>query len=156
MDDFQRCLVLECGHSNDPSSAGLEDLLIFDIAQPKIDLREVLFHFKPDAVEVGERVSLGRDVTEQNVLPQSVTFGLLEAQNEGAAVLIVFVLPNWFDVLSEEVDVRAHWQFGGSLEVLIVCPEVLDRGDNSDWLKAVFEGAFSLDEVLVPKLEFRP
>lgn len=156
MDDFQRCLVLECGHSHDPSPAGLKDLLVFHVAQPKIDLGEVLFDFQPDTVEVREGFSLGRDVAEQDVLPESVTFGLLEAQNEGSAVLIVYVLPNWFDVLSEEVDVRSNWQFCGSLEVLVVCPEVLDRGDNSDWLEAVLEGAFSLDEVLVPKLEFRP
>jgi hypothetical protein len=64
----------------------------------------------------------------------------------------VLVLPDGLDVLLEEVDVGPHLHLGGSFEVLVECPELLDGGDVGHGVQTVFE-TVALRELLIPELQ---
>jgi hypothetical protein len=67
----------------------------------------------------------------------------------------VYIFPDGLHLLLEQVNVGSYWQLGGSFEVLIIRPKVLDGLNDCNRLQALLEGIFSLDEVLIPKLEPR-
>lgn len=64
----------------------------------------------------------------------------------------MLVLPDWLDVLLEEVDVGTHLHLGRSFEVLVECPELFNGGDVGHGVQTVFE-AVALRELLVPELQ---
>ena len=66
----------------------------------------------------------------------------------------MLILPDRFDFLLEEVDVRADCKLGWPFEVLIVGPEVLDCGDVGYGMQTVLKFIFSLHEPLVPELKW--
>lgn len=53
----------------------------------------------------------------------------------------------------EEVEVGSYFEVGGPFEMLIISPELFYGCNIGNGEEAVFEVAFSLDEVLIPEFE---
>ena len=154
VDNLERGVIFERGDLHNPSSVELHQRLIVHLAHPKINFHEVLLHLQPHAVQIAVDLGLGSNQPQQDVLPQPVAFAFFKSQDEGAAVVVGWVLPDRLDSFFEEVDVGPDGKIGGSFEVLVVGPELFYCGDVGDGEEAVFEAVLALDEVLVPEGEF--
>ena len=105
VNDLERGVVLQPCHIDYPIAVELEELLVLDRSQPKVDFHEILPHLEAHAVEIVPKLGLGGYNSQQDVLPQSVALALLESQHECAAVLVGRVLPHRLYPLLEKVDV---------------------------------------------------
>jgi hypothetical protein len=63
----------------------------------------------------------------------------------------MLILPNWFDIMLEKVNIRSFFKFTWSLEMLIVCPKILNCLNLSNGMKAILKVTFSLNEMLIPE-----
>ena len=150
MNNFKRGIVLKSSHLNNPIPIILQHLLIVHPTHPKIHLGEILLHLDPHSIQIFIHILLGTDHSQQNIFPKTIALHPLEPQNKGSSIFVARVLPDRFDVLSEEIEVGADGQTRWSLEVLVVLPELFDWCDVGYWMQTVLE-VLALHELLVPE-----
>jgi hypothetical protein len=152
VDDLERGVVVKVGDLGDPLPVEFQRLLVIDGANPEINFGVVLLNLDSHAVQLTVDVVLGRNVGQEDVLPETIAFVARKTEHKSAAVLVMFVLPDRLHFLLEEVDVRTNGQGRWAFEVLVVGPELFDSGDVGHRMQAVLE-VLALDEALEPEAE---
>ena len=153
LDEFEGDSTVKVGSLEDPVSVLLE-FGGLGVVDPEVNFNsEALGDLYSHSGDVGYLLLWWYGEGQQQVLPQSVALASFKSQNEGAALLVMFVLPDGLYAVLEKVNVGAFLKFAWSLEVLIEWPEILDGMNLTNWEKTVLEVTFSLNEVLVPELE---
>ena len=143
---------VEADGPDDPVADPLDLFGVTGVADPHLDGQHVLADLVPEPVDPFLSLQAKHHEGQQDVFPDFVGVGLLEAQEEGAAVLVVDVLPDGLDLFLEGVEVDVVLEVTGPLEVLVQVPEGGDGSGDADGQQTLVEVLLGW-LVLVPELD---
>lgn len=152
MDHFQRGIIVQCCHFDDPTTVKLQHLLVVHFIQPKINFCEIFLDLYPNSIQMLQNLKFRWDKTKENVLPESIDLSLFKSQHKGSSIFIVVILPNRFDFLLKEVNIGSYLHVRWSFEVLVESPELFNRSNVSYRMETIFK-TVALWKLLIPKLQ---